>query len=422
MLLGAALSLEGQPVSQTGLKPEVLLLARIKLKMEETLRRQPNYTCMETIQRSVRRAPARRFRMIDTLRLEVAIVDGKEMFSWPGAREFRTTDPREMVPSGTIGTGYFATHARAVFVSNVARFTYVGREEVGGRLCERFDYSVPLMWSGYRLRVGDNSAVVAYSGSFWADAESLDLVRLDIHAEQIPASLGLQAVHSILEYERMQIGGREFLLPRRALTTLTHINGDESRNETLFSDCRQYTGESFLSFAPPPEEAAPPPAPPETVELPPGLRLEIALEAGIDETTPVGTILPARLARKAERGGVTVPKGARATARLLHLGQIGGGAGYFVVAVGLESVEFGNKRAEPAVRLVGFPSYVSGGQRPILAGSGVRRMGGWELVRLPEVERIRGAGVFYVKGGKLQIPVGSRLVWEVTAGRAEDEP
>jgi len=399
------------------LKPEVLLLARVKLKMEETLRRQPDYTCMETIQRSVRRAPARRYRLIDTLRLEVAIVEGKEMFSWPGAREFRTTDPREMVPSGTIGTGYFALHARAVFVSNVARFTYVGREEIGGRLCERFDYSVPLMWSGYRLRVGDRSAIVAYSGSFWADAKTYDLVRLDIHAEQIPASLGLEAVHTILEYGRVPIGGHDFLLPRRAVTTLTQTNGDENRNETLFADCRQYTGESFLSFAPPPKDLPAPAPPPETVELPVGLRFEIALETGIEETTPVGTILQARLTRDAKRKRrVILPKGARVTGRLLHLEQIGGGSGYFVVAVGLESVEFGRKRAELRARLIRFPSYVGGGQRPLVASGTLQRMGNWELVRLPQLETLPGAGVFYVKGGKLHIPAGSRMVWQVAAG------
>ena len=422
LLFAATLSLGGQPVSKTGLKPEVLLLARIKLKMEETLRRQPNYTCMETIQRSTRRAPARRFRLIDTLRLEVAIVEGKEMFSWPGAREFRTTDLREMVPSGTIGTGYFAMHARAVFVSNVAQFTYVGREEIDGRLCERFDYRVPLMWSGYRLRVGDNSAVVGYSGSFWADAESLDLVRLDVHADEIPASLGLKAVHTTLEYDRMTIGGGEFLLPRRVVTVLTHWNGDENRNETVFSDCRHYAGESFVSFAPPPEEAPEPPRPPETVTLPAGLRFEFVLETEINEATPVGALLRGRVGGRAKRGGVTLPKGAPVTARLLHLSRVGGESGYFVVAVGLESVEFDGKRAEPAARLVAFPSYVSGGQRPVLPAPDVRRIGQWELLRLPEIEKIRGAGVFYVKGGKLRIPVGSRMVWEVSAGAAEDEP
>ncbi len=415
--LTAALLAIGQTRSETGLKPEVLILARVKAKMAETLRRQPNYTCMETIQRSLRRAPARRYRMLDTLRLEVAIVEGKEMFSWPGAREFRTSDPREMVPSGTIGTGYFAMHARAVFISNVARFTYVGQEEIGGRLCERFDFKVPLMWSGYRLRVEDRSAIVAYSGSFWADAKSYDVVRLDIHAEQIPPSLGLKAAHTTLEYSRLQIGGHDFLLPQRAVTTLTQLNGDEDRNETLFSDCRQYTGESFISFAPPPEDLPDKPAPPETVELPAGLRFEVALETGIEDTTPVGTVLEARVTRDVKRKNrVLLPKGARVTGRLLHLERIGGGLGYFVVALGLENVEFDQKEAELTARLVRFTSYVGGGQRPLVAAGAAQRMGNWKLVRPPQLEALPGAGVFYVKGGKLHIPAGSRMVWEITAG------
>ena len=36
----------------TGLPPDILLLSRIKVKMAETLRTQPNYTCVQRIERS----------------------------------------------------------------------------------------------------------------------------------------------------------------------------------------------------------------------------------------------------------------------------------------------------------------------------------------------------------------------------------
>ena len=60
------------------LSPDVLLLARIKAKAVENLQRLPNYTCTQTIERSRRGAKARKFEPLDTLRLEVALVEGRQ--------------------------------------------------------------------------------------------------------------------------------------------------------------------------------------------------------------------------------------------------------------------------------------------------------------------------------------------------------
>src|SRR5260221_8054694 len=111
-----------------GLAPEVLLLARIRTHMQGVLEKQPNYTCSETIERSRRRNVRKRFELVDALHLEVAVVEGKELFAWPGEREFKDRDLREIAPGGAIGNGSFAMHARAVFLSNSATITYKGTE------------------------------------------------------------------------------------------------------------------------------------------------------------------------------------------------------------------------------------------------------------------------------------------------------
>ena len=104
------------------LTPEIILLGRTRYHMVETLRRIPNYTCLETIERSVRAPKSRRATLVDALRLEVAVVDGKELFSWPGERQFKERDLRELAPGGAIGNGNFALHAKSVFGGNAVRF------------------------------------------------------------------------------------------------------------------------------------------------------------------------------------------------------------------------------------------------------------------------------------------------------------
>src|SRR5215469_12007656 len=85
------------PSAADDLPPETLLLARIKAKAADNLRRLPNYTCTQTIERSRRPARARRFEPVDMLRLEVALVAGKELFSWPGAGQFEDKGIGELV-------------------------------------------------------------------------------------------------------------------------------------------------------------------------------------------------------------------------------------------------------------------------------------------------------------------------------------
>src|SRR5262245_2501583 len=129
--------------------PEFLLLARIRLQMSENLQKQPNYTCLETVERSIR-PKGGRAQLRDTLRQEVALVNGKQMFAWAGPKVFEAKDLREVVPSGTFGNGNFAIHARAVFMAAVpSAFVYRGEEQIGNQRTVRYDFRVARAFSGY---------------------------------------------------------------------------------------------------------------------------------------------------------------------------------------------------------------------------------------------------------------------------------
>src|SRR4051812_25548544 len=139
---------------------DVLLLARARAHMSHLLMRLPNYTCLQTIERT-RRSPGRRMELVDVVRVEVALVDGRELFAWPGSKKFEDTEIIDMVKGGAIGNGNFALHAKAVFQSNTPRFTFVGeRIREDGRKTLRWDFTVPQISSGYMLRQGRNQAVV----------------------------------------------------------------------------------------------------------------------------------------------------------------------------------------------------------------------------------------------------------------------
>src|SRR5271163_1845311 len=100
---------------QTPLTPDLATLAKIRARMLFNLKHQPNYTCVETIERFSRAKLTNKLKIVDTLRLEVALVEGREMFAWPGSKKFDETELSQMVTSGAIGNGNFGTHAQAIF-------------------------------------------------------------------------------------------------------------------------------------------------------------------------------------------------------------------------------------------------------------------------------------------------------------------
>src|ERR1035438_6838841 len=100
--------------------------------MADNLRRQPNYTCLMTVERSAR--PAGRDRDLvhqDTIRLEVAEVGEKELFAWPGETllERRIED---LVPNGMFASGDFASLANIVFRTHDPTFRPAGKKRIVG--------------------------------------------------------------------------------------------------------------------------------------------------------------------------------------------------------------------------------------------------------------------------------------------------
>jgi hypothetical protein len=355
---------QSQPAASAVVAPEVLLLARIKNAMKENLTRLPNYTCLETVERSVRRANQGRFELIDRLRLEVAMVNGREMYAWPGAKGFEDKPLTEMVgrdAGGAIGTGGFGQLALAVFTGSGPMFRYVGEIGEGGRKLLRYDFHVPLMSSGYNIRVwGKGSAVTAYRGSVWADPETLDLARLEVQAVDIPPQLELSAATDLLSYSRVKIGESTFLLPASSELSLVDIAGNVNRNRVQLSGCRQYSGESVVHFdevtldspaAAPTSSALP-------SEVPQGMLVQARLTDEIVEShvavgDPVSAqvVSPARLNRR-----VVIPKGALLAGRITRLERHEfGGRNVFIVAMDFTAVSYEGALARAAFLLEEAP-------------------------------------------------------------------
>ncbi len=396
-------------LSPVTLAPETLLL-RVRQKMADNLARLPNYTCGLTVERSARLSSSRRFQDLDTLRLEVSFVGGKELFAWPGAEKFEEKPIHEMV-GGTVSTGSFALHARAIFMKKGPSFTYMGEED--GKI--RFDFQVPLAASQYVITT-TRQALVAYHGSFWADAKTFDLMRLQVHVPEAPADTGVKQAEELMEYRIARIGDADFLLPASSDLVMTDVRGTEHRNRTRFSACRQYAGESMISFGEAPAEkaAAAGPAPP--VELPAGLDVEVALAGPLESAKlAIGDPVRATAVRDVKKDGkVLLPKNAQFTGRITRIEKRQQSFEYLVVGLSLERVEFDGRRGAFHGKLQSagvsdryFVPFADGAGGPLTIFNNLRRA----PFLMPKPDE----GVFLIRGGHQKIQERVRLLWRTVA-------
>ena len=397
----AALALAWLPPvgAQTGPPPEPspeAMLATIRRNVRENLERLPNYTCRLTIERYRKAGGQRHATRVDTVHLEVGYVDRQELYAWPGQKFENRRLEQIMPPGGAVGNGDFALHARAIFMTNDATFTYAGRGEEDGRLVVRFDYRIEQKKSRYALSDGEATAMVPYHGSFWADAGSLQLIRLEVQADDVPSKIRIRGSHIVLTYAPARIGGADFLLPQSSDLLLTDTAKNESRNLTRFEQCRQYQGESVMSFVDP---TSVPEAHKTVTEirLPAGLLMEMILrtELNLDRAVigdPIAAVVAHDIVRE---GAVVIPKGATVTGRITRIGQtMTGRIQYHTAGIRLTSVEFGDRHADLTASLESF-AYAAA-QITVSAGS-------------KDMEP--GEGLLFVRGNVTRIPPGAHMFW-----------
>ncbi|MFZ0595275.1 MAG: hypothetical protein WAM39_32730 [Bryobacteraceae bacterium] len=339
-------------------------LLAIRRNVMATINRLPKYLCTETVDRStfLPKAPVtnascsdlerRRKKpnwkvhesQSDRLRLDVAVSRSEgEMYSWVGENRFHDRSLADLVGGGVTSTGAFSAQLVAIFGSNAATFTYNGKTELDGRPLIEFGFRVPRDKSAFIVKNKKYSVIVPYSGVFFADPKTLDLVRLVVDAERLPQQLRACDDTTTLDYSRIWLNNAQFLLPQNVLMRITGDNGSEFENRTVFSACHEFLGESTLSFNTPvySQVKASETPEPQPLTLPAGLRFTLALTRPIEtETAAAGDTITAKLTTPLaeEHNRVLVPKGATVTGRIVKVERLYG-ASSLILGIRLETIE-----------------------------------------------------------------------------------
>lgn len=410
------------------IEPDVMALAEIGRRMRLSIKQMPNYTCLQSIRREKSRPGRRAERSVDwlpvssdTVKIDVAFVDGSELYSWPGARRFDETSLPDLVGFGMVSTGNFASIGRALFLDQSGLFSHVGEVDFEGRRALRYDFRVPLFGSGYSIHHDKGEVTVEYSGSIWADAGSKDLIRIETRVEDAPPPLLVSRVISHLDYERVRIGGKDFQLPKRAYLETHFKMGGRNHNEIEFSNCRQFGAQSELSFAESGGEAdLTSLSATEEFSLPSGVSVALRLATTIDSATAsAGDQLRATLTQAVEQdGNLLLPKGAIVTGRLRRVERIYEPHSYFIIEFTFDRVETGTKWAHFIATMTDHGK-IPDLREDFAASDGTITIPTARGPALPNAKRREtvsgprpaGAVKLEIWGEKIRIPAGHPMVW-----------
>ena len=193
-----------------------------------------DYTCLETIQRY--RKPAGRGwdgKLNDTVRLEVLFTGTKEMYSAPGERHFTEDHPAAFSSMGFSQDGLFGIYLYNVLVGGLAQYTYRGEEDLAGRRAAKYDFRVSSLAHPMTLSLGEKGQTTAgMKGTFWADPASLDVLRLDIHADDIPPTFAVTSTSTVMHYAPVRIGDLDIMLAQSAEARIEPSRGSPQRGGT----------------------------------------------------------------------------------------------------------------------------------------------------------------------------------------------
>jgi hypothetical protein len=359
----------------TGEDP-VAVLMRLRDQVLAHAAKVPNHTCVEDIQRDryepaaghstrscdtilARRKQSTRLLKLETtdwLRLDVGLAEKGEIYSWAGAPQFAEEELDQLVPQGAIGTGPFAAMLLGIFEERHPEFGFAGDSTLDGRRLLEYTFTVPKERSQYRVRTAQHAwIVVGYSGTFWVDPRNAELVRLSVRTDELPESTGACEVDSTFEYGMVPIGGLDYLLPKSSRQRWIARNGAEGENTIAFTACREYRGESSITFeGKAPSNAGAPENSSAPRPLRGGLPLIVDLAAPIVfEGAAAGDRIEGRLARPlrdAERQVTIAPAGARVEGHLMRVEFRHAGAGQYEIALRWETLELDGAKVPLALR------------------------------------------------------------------------
>ena len=324
-----------------------------------------------------------------------------EIYSWVGASKFEDSGIDAVVHQGPISTGSFGAMLTIVFAQDPKTFQYRGTTQQDGHNVMEYSFQEVQSNSRYKVKTGDSWINSGYSGSVQVDPETNEVVRLTVETDELPPGAGTCRISSDMEFHMVRIGESAFPLPKQGRQRFVDINGDEVDNITTFGSCREYRGESTITFFPAPDNAgggSPGSAAASPASIPAGLSFAFELTTPIAaDTAAGGDPFSGRLVSALRVKGKTIaPAHALVEGRLLRVEMRRAAPPSATFVLKLRTVEVGGIKI-PLAAVRDFKRLSLPGKR----GTQLLLPNRWE----------GDSGVFQVRGEHAVMKAGTRTDW-----------
>jgi hypothetical protein len=338
---------------------------RAQEKVARQLSAVANYTCILTVERTLYldrkkrdtgctgsdRASEKRF-MHDRLRLDVAVSEGTEIFSWHGGQTFSSAGVNEIVKSGPISSGSFVGYLRNIlFTPGVA--IHLDRA-ASTEKTYKFNYYVPFDKSAYAVKGRRGDFIVPYHGSFALRSDTFDLQSLSVNATDVPPAAEVCSADTDISYQNLEVAGKSLLVPSTFQLHLLDTHAIDAWSQSQYTQCREFRGESTIRFDFDDSAQTQSTAVVHDEWLPAGIDLHVRLNTTVtDGQTFTGDSVQGLLLNSFQVKGlnVTVPKGATVSGVVSKMELRYEPTRRYVVAIHWDRITFGQNslrlRAHP---------------------------------------------------------------------------
>jgi hypothetical protein len=227
--------------------PVILKATQATVAFTEKL---PNYVCKEFMARyQSSRRPAD-WQALDVVSTNIVYEGGHESYRDIEVNGKAFHKPIEEM-SGAWSTGEFGTMLLDLFAPwTAAEFRLRRRATIAGVEARVYDFQVERSRSHWHVQVASQSMLPAYKGSVWIEPETGQVMRLEMAARALPEQFPVDTVESAVDYDRVLIGGKKFLLPVHAETLACERGSSNCSREAIdFRNYHKFESSSDITFA-----------------------------------------------------------------------------------------------------------------------------------------------------------------------------
>jgi hypothetical protein len=209
----------------------------------------PDFLCTEV----VRRYNDYKDRLLDTLTLRLRYFDRREHYQLLAINGRPTALTYDDV-GGVITGGEFGSLLNQVFDrASATEFRWNRWTVLRKRPVQVYGFRVAAGKSRYRMEAhgaGDHlTAAVGQRGVVYVDPENGRTLRVIAESEGLPLDFPVKSAATTLDFDFVEIGGRQFLLPLRAETRMRAVDM-QTRNEVRFSGYQKFAADTNITFDP----------------------------------------------------------------------------------------------------------------------------------------------------------------------------